>query len=249
MPWNDLARRRGLFGLRKPAHSLLTGIIAFWKLEEFAGPRQSCVSRLNLSAVGTPTNTTGIVGNGVNLVRSSNQNLEVADTSTLEPTGDFTISFWFKRGNVNNVTNGLVAKGNPITWGTTSQYGIWFTGGNALTFTVSMGVSLKTVTGATITDSNWHHVVATFAYGASTSTMTLYLDGAQTGTPNTAGSGTFINTSGKFCIGAHDAGNGNATNRFDGVMDAVGIWSRVLTSDERAYLYNSGAGRQHPFER
>lgn len=31
------------------------------------------------------------------------------------------------------------------------------------------------------------------------------------------------------------------------VVDEVGIWNRVLTSDEKLALWNSGAGKQYPF--
>jgi hypothetical protein len=33
----------------------------------------------------------------------------------------------------------------------------------------------------------------------------------------------------------------------DGRIDGLGVWSRVLTSDERTELYNSGTGKDYPF--
>lgn len=34
---------------------------------------------------------------------------------------------------------------------------------------------------------------------------------------------------------------------FDGLIDALGVWTRILTTEERTALYNEGLGLQHPF--
>lgn len=34
-------------------------------------------------------------------------------------------------------------------------------------------------------------------------------------------------------------------NYFDGILDEVAIWKRVLTPEERTYLYNNGTGRTY----
>lgn len=34
---------------------------------------------------------------------------------------------------------------------------------------------------------------------------------------------------------------------FDGRIDEVGVWKRLLTSTERAQLWNSSVGRTYPF--
>lgn len=38
-----------------------------------------------------------------------------------------------------------------------------------------------------------------------------------------------------------------AGNTVAGRMQRVGVWKRVLSSDERTYLYNGGSGRDYPF--
>lgn len=62
------------------------------------------------------------------------------------------------------------------------------------------------------------------------------------GTPDSAAtSGTAPNTSAaEFRIGAREYAG--FEGYFDGLIDQVGIWKRVLTAQERTDLYNAGAG-------
>jgi hypothetical protein len=46
-----------------------------------------------------------------------------------------------------------------------------------------------------------------------------------------------------FQIGAR----GNGGLPFDGLIDEMGFWKRVLNSDEHAALYNNGSGFAYPF--
>jgi len=49
-----------------------------------------------------------------------------------------------------------------------------------------------------------------------------------------------------FALGALNTITG-ANQRIDGVVDEVGIWSRIIDSTEVSSLYNSGAGFTYPF--
>jgi hypothetical protein len=55
--------------------------------------------------------------------------------------------------------------------------------------------------------------------------------------------GVFYGTA-PFAIGARDAA---AADYWDGLIDEVGFWKRVLTADERTTLYNGGNGLAYPF--
>jgi hypothetical protein len=61
-------------------------------------------------------------------------------------------------------------------------------------------------------------------------------------TDTTATTGGVRDGTAPFRVGAF----GNATSPFDGRIDAVMIWKRLLTAAEKAYLYDSGNGRS-PF--
>ena len=58
-------------------------------------------------------------------------------------------------------------------------------------------------------------------------------------TDTTATTGGVRDGAAPFRIGAF----GNATSFFDGRIDAVMVWKRLLTAAEKAYLYDSGNGR------
>jgi hypothetical protein len=48
-----------------------------------------------------------------------------------------------------------------------------------------------------------------------------------------------------FRIGDLSQNNGGAAHSyFDGRIDAVGVWNRLLTEDEIAYLHYAGAGKE-----
>lgn len=70
-------------------------------------------------------------------------------------------------------------------------------------------------------------------------TINIRLNNSDSQSMGTAG--TNPTTSATTSIGAY--AGGTHTNRFNGRVDEMGFWHRVLTTDERAYLYNSGAGR------
>jgi hypothetical protein len=55
----------------------------------------------------------------------------------------------------------------------------------------------------------------------------------------------FSSIGGEFVIGARRTSDNQAP--FDGLIDEVGIWSRVLTAAEIAILYNGGSGITFPF--
>ena len=58
-------------------------------------------------------------------------------------------------------------------------------------------------------------------------------------------SGGVYNGTADFALGALFIGT--PSYHFDGLVDEVGFWKRVLTSQERTDLYNSGSGLEYPF--
>ena len=94
-------------------------------------------------------------------------------------------------------------------------------------------------------DGNWHFIV--MWYDTTSRTLNLRLDNAaglgETGTAT--GTSTLPSTLIDFQIGARQFGG--AQDYFDGLIDEVGFWRRVLTPAERTTLYNGGAGLTYPF--
>jgi hypothetical protein len=88
--------------------------------------------------------------------------------------------------------------------------------------------------------NNWYHAVVVFNRGSSTNDPTIYLNGVkQTITEIRTPSGTAVDEAiaTNFIIGASN----NATDDFfDGQIDEVRIYNRVLSPDEIKRLYNMG---------
>lgn len=217
--------------------ALTDNLVSFWNLENV----NDSVGSNNLTNNNTATFVAGKVNNAVDLELSSQQSLTIADASQtgLDITGDLSISFWWKP-ETNNVFQWLVSK--YLLAGNQRSYGIYFDGTNSLNFASSSdGTSGNTVDqGKTFTPSNgtWYHIVITYA---TSGTVTTYVNGSSLGT-NTGYKTSIFNGSAEFAIG-----RGNLDSWTDGVIDAVGIWSRTIDSSEVTTLYNSGNGVQYPF--
>ena len=77
----------------------------------------------------------------------------------------------------------------------------------------------------------WHHVAVTFD-GVSGQSA-IYYDGEKVDVSFTTPAGVGTADTGGFHIGTYRGGSGRF---FEGLIDEVGIWNRVLREDEIAYL-------------
>jgi hypothetical protein len=113
----------------------------------------------------------------------------------------------------------------------------------------SMVVQLADSTGYTIygspslpdlTAGAWHHVAITVKRrGTPSGLLTWYLDGASKGTSAIAHTGSLVNHS-PLRIGANGAANGGS-NSFNGSMDELEIFNRVLTPAEVQAIFAAGS--------
>jgi hypothetical protein len=92
------------------------------------------------------------------------------------------------------------------------------------------------------TDGTWIHIRA--EYDGTNGTVKLFVNNSQVGTTTsfTAGEVLLIADNDLY-IGASN----DLSRDFDGKIDEIGIWNKVLTSNEKTELYNSGNGLQYPF--
>ena len=81
-------------------------------------------------------------------------------------------------------------------------------------------------------------------FNHSTKAWKFYVNGSQQGTTQTASSGTTYNSTAQFSVG--DRGTGGVQG-LNGKLDMVGAWNVELASSDITALYNSGAGKQYPF--
>jgi len=208
------------------APALSSGVRGSWKLD---GDSTDPVGGAN----GTDTAITysganGKINNGAGFNGSSSF-IDVG-SANLNITKEISISCWAKNNNTSNYH--MIATRGPSA-GATYELRFEITTG---TVTWIRGASaILSPSGPTI--GVFHHIVVT---GAQNGTGKIYVDGVlvQTGTVGTPGN---LPTTSSFI------GKRNDGFFYDGAIDELVIWDRVLTQADVTALYNAGTGLQYPF--
>lgn len=227
-----------------PADSLKLSLVGMWSLDEFGG-----AARVDSSGNGrnlTDNNTAGQLAgpgtfaSGASFVTGSNQFLSHADDAAFSPgDADFSIATWAYLED-KATSYGIVSKEN--TTGATEEYAIWFDQ-VADRFKFTIGQHSLTATADTLgspSTGTWYFIYAEHNAGADTISIAVN-DGAADSTA-TSGNAPSDST-GAFELGRKAADNATSLN---GRIGHTGMWDKVLTSGETAYLYNSGNG-QDPY--
>lgn len=145
--------------------------------------------------------------------------------------GSLSVSVWFKVGTFDKNWQALVAKGESGNWRIHrrgGETGMAYTG----------GPSGDTPTGVAVNDGQWHHLVAITDKDAINFGTALYIDGVL----DTQRAETQVLAANGQRMAIAD--NPGARNRFwNGEIDDVAVWDRVLTEAEIGQLYSNGAGK------
>jgi len=181
------------------------------------------------------TFVSGKVINAGNFVAASAQSLRRADAAFLLTT--FTLACWVriasKPGNEMNLMDRHTAVG-------TLGYALfWNNGPDQFALRIGDGSSFSDVTWNSSPSLNtWYFLVAWADDAARQFGISV-----DNGAPITA---SYVNTIADanlaFRLGEYGPGGSN----LDGQLDEAAIWSRILTEDERTYLWNGGNGRTWP---
>lgn len=211
--------------------SLLTNLISYWALNEASGTRFDSHASNDLTDNGSVGSSTGKINSAAEF--NGSNFLSCADNADLSwGSNQKTLSFWFKANSL--TSNHFIVSKWPGNFG---EVGVRIdSAGNIRLYaeyadfsnTTHMDSSVTATTGA------WYFVVIWSDPVAQE--LWISVNGTVDGGSYTQG----IADSGRaFIIGAADSG---PNQLFDGDVDEVGLWGRVLTSGERSDLYNGGAG-------
>jgi hypothetical protein len=216
------------------ASSLLTDLAAYWKLEG-TGTRFDSAGTNNLTDNGGVGSTIGKQGNAASFAGSVGQYLSIASNSDVSAgAGSKTWALWVKPNTVAPSFQALLGKdANPPR-----EYEIlmqdddlridWFS-------PTRQNILIPNV----FTAGSWHLVL--FWYDSSDGSVNASINNG-TVTTLTGATGN-IERSTPLTVGYRLAG----PLTYDGLIDEIGIWDRVLTPAERTQLYNGGAGITYPF--
>lgn len=180
-----------------------------------------------------------------NAVSGSGDDNAIADSyidfgSDLSQTGlganSFTMAFWYRSdGTINSYSAFLSNK--DYKSGANKGFALGYYGADSKMNVVPANGGKAELKGIDLSQPGWHHVAVAISAG---NRMRVYLDGVETGTPNTTaslGSGT-IHAGYPLILGAGGTKKNPVTNL---VMDDLRIYSRSLTASDVTALYERDA--------
>ena len=151
--------------------------------------------------------------------------------SSLQPTGEFSVSAWFKTAVVgdsghNFIYSKLYFRTFILANSGRIRFDVFRTSGSSTQITTPSGTSYS--------DGNWHHIVTTFKV-SDTTRFKIYIDGALIASAGGYNNNVFASTH-DFFIGVN-----SGSNRMHGNVDEVAFWKTKLTLTDVQNIYNSGA--------
>jgi hypothetical protein len=226
--------------------SLLTSLISWWALNEASGNAVDSHGANTLTETsGTIASATGKVGNCRDFEAGDTEYFERADNADLS-TGDidFTIACWLQLES--KPANPMEAASKFNRTENQREYTLgWLNTTDRLRFLVSSDGGNTNVGQATANNLGapstgvWYFVVCW--HDAAANTVNIQVNNGTV--DSTAYSLGVLDGSSAFRLGA--VSDTTAALFWDGLLDEVAIWKRVLTTDEKTWLYNGDNGRSY----
>ena len=238
---------RASVNIAQKDHSLSEGLVAYWNMDETSWTND-CSTEAIFDSSGYsnhgsacpnttgPTNSGGKFGGGATFDGVTDyERFDVANNSVLNISNEVSISAWV---NIDATTIGwnhtIVAKGD----GTNLNYELYAREDASALYPrfifSDAGVNYHEWQGSTsFAQDTWHHVVVTFKFQDPNS-IKMYVDGSEVSGSWTSGTGAAAPYTGSdnLVIGTFTGNPG-----FNGVMDEVKVFNKVLTSGEVVNLY------------
>lgn len=216
--------------------NLSTNLVSAW-LTDDSGLLTDLHGSNDLTNNNTVTEVAGVQGDAGDFESSSSQSLSITDGSQsgLDITGDISIACWLKFETVSgslNVASKSNNTGSQVSWELKHEDALnW---GFVLS---ANGSAVEKYEYAYVpSTATWYHFAISVNF--TTKTATFYVNGSSIGTDATGTASSMFNSSAPFRIGA----GRDATGFFDGVINQMLIWNKVISSTEVSDLYNSGSG-------
>ncbi|MGA2418410.1 MAG: LamG domain-containing protein, partial [Candidatus Staskawiczbacteria bacterium] len=165
------------------------------------------------------------------IFNGKNNYIDVPSASSLEPSSGVSVSAWIKTSGT-NAYSGIVEKMRLTGGSQTAGYLLSISNKNTAAFYIGNGKGYSQATGKTnLAQNKWMFVTGT--WDASTKKISIYVNGVLDGT----GSYSSISyNAGDMTIGWDKYA---ANRHFNGSIDEVKVWSRVLSPSDVLNEYNS----------
>ncbi|MFO7872275.1 MAG: NosD domain-containing protein [Candidatus Undinarchaeales archaeon] len=218
----------GTLALDAPHREKDDNLIAYWMLER---NQTDELGVNNLTVGGDPQNVSGMVGDALDFDGTGDYLYDSSPSGL--PTGNRTTCFWFNaesfidRGSV-GIDSAIYHEQTTNTW-----YGVLIAIDTEVSeLRIIHRDADSTEANAIITTGTTYHLCA--SWDASAHNVTLYLNG--TYEDSDVNAATDLGAVGRVTVA-----DGGATGRnFDGIIDDIKVYDRVLSASEISDLYNSG---------
>jgi hypothetical protein len=219
--------------------ALAVDLVAYYPCDEASGDLIDAHDDNDMTDLNTVGATTGKVAGCRDVENGNSEGFSIADNADLSFGDiDFTIAAWLQLEEKLSGNITWCGKANGALY-------LYYHQGNdrlaAQVFSTSgfggQGDVAANNLGAPSTGT-WYFVV--FWHDATANTINIQVNN---GTANSVSHTTGVyEGDAAFYIGRNEFGS-----YWDGLIDEVGIWKRVLTADERTDLYNGGSGRDYDY--
>ncbi len=221
--------------------ALERGLAGYWKLDDGSGTTATDASTNGNTGTLTngPTWTTGQIGGAVSF-DGTNDMIAITDSAVLDTGGVGSWCNWFYTDtNQSGVNTGFSHNTGGGTYAVIGSY-LTSSSGALAGYVRIAGVAYSATTpvySSGYWNGAWHHVCTTFDKNLSSGRLKLYVDGVIAGS-NNAASGD-IDAGITPVIGAWK--NSGPFEYFNGDTDEVRVYTRALSAEEIAKLYQSTA--------
>lgn len=221
-----------------------------YDLEESSGTRfdQNLTNTNDLTDNNTVLTATGISGTAADFEKTNSEYLSITDATQtgFDFTGDFSFSVWVKFEQLPSTAADnffFASKSDPDT--NAGYYFAILSNDKVRIFFDATGVgnTIVDTTSATAVSGdvgNWVHYAATV--DVSVPTVTIYKNGSSVGTTVVDNRSLSVTgTDDVFSVGVR-SNDGTPDGYFDGVLDTLGVYSKILSGTEVTDLYAAGVG-------
>jgi RHS repeat-associated protein len=217
-----------------PENPGTVGLVSWWTMNEASGARNDSHGTNHLTDNNTVASAAGIKGNAASFVTANQEYLSIADNASIS-TGN--IDFTIVANVYLNSTGTSFAIVNKADNVDQYDYRLVFIANSGFRLRVGPSTASVTVTSDPVLANTWYTVIAW--HDSVTDTINIQVNNGPV--KSTSFVGGTMDTVHPLTVGAYSGGGSG----LDGRIDEVALYKRVLTSGERAWLYNNGAGRTY----